>query len=280
MEEGTPVLSSSVSFLAGYVTKRSRLCSRHFDKDDIDMYGNVKCDPKYFEWNNWDSQPKKRTTCALQKQDQGLHDTSGTRTSGDHEVAPCLDHDLQFQEKVSTSSRITRPDMPDIGSMEPLCCIEIPQPMDHDYLHTSLPTMIDRCVQTVMTMEDLDELEHQAKSIHEHQPLPGQDVVDCATESDERVNFYTGLTSKSLLQGVYDSISGGVNRLRYWRSTSTKMGTPDNEQGWKRRPGRQHQLPPFVQFVMTLIRLRLNLPLLLLADLFHICGQEMYQTST
>jgi hypothetical protein len=50
-----------------------------------------------------------------------------------------------------------------------------------------------------MTMTDIDLLEDKAKQ----QPpiIPGQDVVECVTETDERVNFYTGLHSKSILQG-------------------------------------------------------------------------------
>ena len=33
-------------------TRRSRLCSRHFDPADIDMWGNTAADPKHLEWNN------------------------------------------------------------------------------------------------------------------------------------------------------------------------------------------------------------------------------------
>lgn len=80
--------------------------------------------------------------------------------------------------------------------------------------------------------------------------------------------------------GIYDSISDGVDGLRYWRSTSTNTGKPDPEQGRKRRLGRQHQLPPFFQFLMTLIRLRLNLPLLLLADLFHVSSSTVTRYTT
>jgi hypothetical protein len=69
--------------------------------------------------------------------------------------------------------------------------------------------------------------------------------------------------------GVYDSISGGVDRIKYWRGTESTT-EKEYERDGQKRPGRQHQLPPFYQFIMCLIRLRLNLPLLLLADLFDV----------
>ena len=46
-----------------------------------------------------------------------------------------------------------------------------------------------------------------------------------------------------------------------------------------RRPGRQHVLPPFYQFIMCLMRLRLNLPLLLLADLFQVSCSTVSRTT-
>ncbi|XP_006812696.2 uncharacterized protein LOC102801621 [Saccoglossus kowalevskii] len=116
-----------------------------------------------------------------------------------------------------------------------------------------------------MTMDDVNVLESTAKPPSSKKP--GQGVVNCATETDERVNFYTGLHSKSILQGVYDSISGGVDQLKYWIGAES---TFDHHNSGRQRPERQHQLPHYYQLLMCLIRLRLNLPLLLLADLFDV----------
>ena len=51
------------------VTRRSRLCSRHFDPGDINMWGNTAADPKYFKWNNWGNpvEPTCRSTGTLSK---------------------------------------------------------------------------------------------------------------------------------------------------------------------------------------------------------------------
>ncbi len=35
------------------INKRSRLCSRHFDKDQLNVWGVASGFPKYFAWNNW-----------------------------------------------------------------------------------------------------------------------------------------------------------------------------------------------------------------------------------
>lgn len=49
------------------ITRRSRLCSRHFDPEDIDMWGNARSDPKYFKWNNWGNPINPRNTETLVK---------------------------------------------------------------------------------------------------------------------------------------------------------------------------------------------------------------------
>lgn len=57
--------------------------------------------------------------------------------------------------------------------------------------------------------------------------------------------------------------------MKYWRGNSSSSEKQYERDG-KRRPGRQSQLPAFFQFVMCLVRLRLNFPLLVIADLFNV----------
>ena len=57
--------------------------------------------------------------------------------------------------------------------------------------------------------------------------------------------------------------------MKYWRGTNS-AAEKGYERGDKRRPGRQHVLPLFFQFIMCLIRLRLNLPHLVIADMFGV----------
>ncbi len=65
--EGKTKESNIVDMLK--INRRSRLCSRHFDEHDIDMWGNATRDPHYFAWNNWGRPAKPRSRTALKKLD-------------------------------------------------------------------------------------------------------------------------------------------------------------------------------------------------------------------
>lgn len=43
------------------INKNTRICSRHFDKEEISENGFCSSDPKYFAWNNWGRPTKPRT---------------------------------------------------------------------------------------------------------------------------------------------------------------------------------------------------------------------------
>ena len=93
-----------------------------------------------------------------------------------------------------------------------LDCVEehSPPSLEHDYVHTSAPKMKSfgtSSTQTSMTVEDIEKLEAKVSS---SLPKPGEQFVAAVTESDERVNFYTGIPSVSLLNDQY-------TRYRYYR---------------------------------------------------------------
>ena len=93
-----------------------------------------------------------------------------------------------------------------------LDCVEehSPSSLEHDYIHTSAGNMKSfgtSSTQTSMTVEDIEKLEAKVSS---SLPKPGEQFVAAATESDERVHFYTGIPSVSLLNGQY-------TRCRYYR---------------------------------------------------------------
>ena len=45
------------------ITRRSRLCSRHFDQEQLSPDGHAISDPKYFEWNNWGQPVRPKKSC-------------------------------------------------------------------------------------------------------------------------------------------------------------------------------------------------------------------------
>ena len=83
-------------------------------------------------------------------------------------------------------------------------------------------------------------------------------------------NFiFMSILFSRLYSGVWDGIKGGAQQLKYWRGPAS-MENKQYEEKQQKKPGRQRKLPLFYEFVMTLLRLRLNLPLLMLADLFFV----------
>ena len=77
-----------------------------------------------------------------------------------------------------------------------------PKPHErHDYLETSSPKYVDAQCETDLTMEAIAEMEQKSK-----QPISQstvKEIVNCATETDERVNFYTGIPSREVLYGKF-----------------------------------------------------------------------------
>ncbi len=78
----------------------------------------------------------------------------------------------------------------------------IPQPSSHDYI---IPASVERAstgVQTDLTMDRISQLIKFEEKVQVPQASQAQYIVDSATETDERVNFYTGLHSIAILQGT------------------------------------------------------------------------------
>ncbi|XP_070538225.1 uncharacterized protein [Ptychodera flava] len=250
------------------LSKRSRLCSLHFDEDQIDDGGFAKGDPKYFAWNNWGKPLQTRSTSTLTK----LNAARSSNSKANDASSACL---TQPPSLNSHCEKMECYDVPvttsyfgktvAVGRMRPLLqsWVGTPQPIDHDYLHSAVPNLVSIASQTDLTLEDIDHLECLAKS----SSPPGQNIVDAITKTDERVNFYTGIQSRSLLEGIFNSVKFGIDYMKFWR-TSDSAKEKKYEQNSSRRPGRRQEVPAYFQFIMCLIRIRLNLPLLVLADLF------------
>ena len=72
------------------------------------------------------------------------------------------------------------------------------------------------------------------------------------------------------ISGIFDILkNAGAERMKYWKNTSSTKEKKYERTG-KCKPGPGHTLSLFYQFVMTLMRIRLDLPVLILADLFEV----------
>ena len=74
--------------------------------------------------------------------------------------------------------------------------------------------------------------------------------------------------------GVWSSIKEGATQLKYWRGP-TSAAEKLYEREDRKKPGRQRILSPYFKFIMTLMKIRLNLPLLLLADMFCVSSSRV-----
>lgn len=66
--------------------------------------------------------------------------------------------------------------------------------------------------------------------------------------------------------------------MKYWTGPESMKEKQYEKKGYK-KPGQQRRLDPFFEFVMTLMRIRLNLPLLLIADLFSVSATCVTKTT-
>ena len=70
--------------------------------------------------------------------------------------------------------------------------------------------------------------------------------------------------------GTFEILQPYAAGMKYWRGGKNSDSGEKSEANVQCRPGPKRALSLFHEFVMTLMRIRLNLPLLLLADLFDV----------
>ncbi|XP_077862179.1 uncharacterized protein LOC144343540 [Saccoglossus kowalevskii] len=273
------------------ITVRSRLCSRHFDKEQLQSDGNAVGFPKYFSWNNYGLVLNPRKSGAVEKRAQA--DTavaSGTLPGASLEAKPDEIGEQPNEIPVFAGSRraptTCGPHIADSVGREVTVHLQtkkihknivgrmhsipenIPNPQDHDYISYHQASTSTKSTQTLLTAADICRLEVKSTTPSK---TPVEDLIDSTIlGSDERVNFYTGIQSKTMLQGLWSSVEKGAEKLRFWKGPARSRGTKNYEGTHRAKPGKQHSVSIFFQFILTLIRLRLDLPLLLLADLFCI----------
>ncbi|XP_054767215.2 uncharacterized protein LOC129274430 [Lytechinus pictus] len=293
------------------LTKKSRLCSRHFDRDQITPDGHAKGYPRYFFWNNFGLTGEERPTTAIDKMDTAREVSARKRQQTDSDIDPTsspvkaassrrvfsgtLHHPAlttddnvigtvgsEVEVESRTRSKKAKPSKSFLGHHGHVGHMDaLPENLrhsdQHDYLSSAemKPMVQEVQTQTDMTCEDIASL---VKASTRKFKSRAEDTVDCVLDSDERVNFYTGLESRTLLNGVWDSISDGVSKMKYWTGPESMKEKQYEKKGYK-KPGQQRHLDPFFEFVMTLMRIRLNLPLLLLADLFSVSATCVTKTT-
>lgn len=100
-------------------------------------------------------------------------------------------------------------------------------------------------------------------------------ATDRFTETDARVNVYTGLPNKACFDSLCKHLQKKSAKIRHWRGTQ-KVIVTKAKRFYKRKPskvskrGPQRKLAVKDEVLLTLMKLRLGLPTELLAELFLI----------
>ena len=127
----------------------------------------------------------------------------------------------------------------------------LPSPLEFDCNHceqtVEQPTV---SVMTDVTMESISRLESECITLREENQklnieLQGLKTPDNFLDSPSKVCYFTGLPSIAVLRAVFDFVSPCVSTSR-------------------------SSLPPFQQFVIVLMKLRLNVDNELLSSIFHV----------
>ena len=102
------------------------------------------------------------------------------------------------------------------------------------------------------------------------------------TNDDNSVHFYTGFPNRALLLSTFDIVKNVAERMRYHNGSKKETLNP---QGYlyvakNNKPGPSRKLILFQEVLMTLVRLRLNIPEQMLADSFGISSSTVASFAT
>ncbi|XP_069103856.1 uncharacterized protein [Argopecten irradians] len=242
--------------------KRHRLCSRHFvdgKPTDNHPYPDLFAYIKYKQSCNPRSAPllSKLSKC---RDEENWTKHTATNTCTDHtEEMPMAMMLVDFPDTDEVGHKIFIPVIND----EIVETSQIPQKdgimIDHVY-QKSRDDVHDVCVQTTITMEDMEIAEKKLKSLEdsdEENMRPS--VVNKITQSDETVRKYTGLPSLLMLNTLFGILKKTSPVLNYWSGQGSCNLPPYHEDPGRKKTGPPRKLTMFHEFLLTLVRLRLAL---------------------
>ena len=103
------------------VTPKTRLCSRHFKTEDVNVYGEASGDPVFFLWNNWGNNICERKPSKLQRQKATAETTSLAIASLNQVTVETV---TTIVPEIVSEVIIQQQDRPEIGS-KCFCLIDV-----------------------------------------------------------------------------------------------------------------------------------------------------------
>ncbi|KXJ19392.1 Transient receptor potential cation channel subfamily M member 6 [Exaiptasia diaphana] len=243
-----------------------------------------------------------------------LHKTLGGKWVLKADSNPIHSHDL-IENKERKTAGEKRGFRPDKDEVEEAITFKSPRPssdecfssstgftstddplLDHTYClkttsytdtSTKIPGKTSTATQTDLNHEEIRIMEEEiiklkkendelSKKINNKSALKRELFIEDVLKSDESVKFYTGVPSKDyyllLLLSIHES---EAKKLKYWDKSTSKSKTMFYEKTDKKKPGPRRTLSLLLEFVMTLVRLRLGLTQKHLSDIFAISESQV-----
>lgn len=131
----------------------------------------------------------------------------------------------------------------------------------------------ERGMQTDVDKGFVDELENKLKNLtdklNDEDTLMRAIFISKVRHNDKSVNFYTGIPTLHMLDGLFKIFDNYEKNLKYWRG-SESIDVKQYELNETLKPGPKRKLTRFEEYILTLVRLRQAIPERMLADLFGI----------
>eukprot|EP00057_Strongylocentrotus_purpuratus_P003574 XP_003726928.1 PREDICTED: uncharacterized protein LOC100888579 [Strongylocentrotus purpuratus] len=164
---------------------------------------------------------------------------------------------------------------------------------DHRYIYKCDCRPDCDCQGCVTKQRKINQLEHKVKDL-EHKLISRQAVsTKCSKSSrkklisaeniktDKDVVHCTGMSSKQAFEDMFSYLEPKAKNINYWKSTQAKKkGTPRQFKSTPKKSGPKRKLQIKDEFLMVLMRLRLDLTIQFLALLFGVVPSTCSQVVT
>lgn len=95
--------------------------------------------------------------------------------------------------------------------------------------------------------------------------------IEKVTKSDLSIRKFTGIPNLELFNKMKDTAVNFDQNIRYWSCSESELN--NQNQGQKRGPARK--LSKYDEFILTLVRLRLALPVFVMSELFGVSSSRV-----
>ncbi|XP_065060453.1 uncharacterized protein LOC135687738 [Rhopilema esculentum] len=280
-------LIKRVDGLDGFkVTESTRLCQEHFKDSDI------KRNPMRWKLNPGAApslklytppvsgersqavrkKPRDRSsTDVLGKPSSSMSSTSVLLpTCSSNSSLPAVDEEMTDSlAALSIRTVATQTDFSFVKSPTFLESCLLPSEGDHDY-SPGIPKD-QHLLNFIELKEKVEKLSTQISDLNEELAATQKKLfsIKKIQDDDSAVRFYTGFANYSSLCAVFEYFEPKLQKLSYWRGHKASS-KPSEESIKSSKRGRKRKLSHFQEFIFVLIRLKVGLFLVDLADRFGI----------